>query len=230
MAKNLLISVVVPSYNEEAYIEKCLESLVKQDLDKEKYEIIVIDNASTDQTTQIAGTYPVQVIKEPKKGYVFAIIKGVNVSKAKIVAFTDADTIVPHNWLSKILKSFKNNPRTLAVGGAYVFYRYNNLLNTFFKKTNKYSTQLCGANMAFKKDALKKIGGIDPRVNFSVDFYLTRQLKRIGQVIIDPTIVVKTSPRRFKKNRFSYFILQLINQTFLTLLDRPLIFDIKDVR
>lgn len=90
-----MISVIVPAYNEQHYIKKCLESLMNQDLAKTFYEIIVIDNASTDKTSQIVKKLPVKLVYEPKRSVVKARQKGVNEALGSIVASADADTIYP---------------------------------------------------------------------------------------------------------------------------------------
>ena len=93
-----VISVIVPAYNEQALIGRCLDSLLNQSLDKEAYEIIVIDNGSTDATASIAIEKGVRVEREAEKGYVHAIRHGIDVSQADIIAFTDADCRVPPDW------------------------------------------------------------------------------------------------------------------------------------
>ena len=106
-----VISIIVPAYNEQDLIADCLDSLLNQNLDKDKYEIIVIDNNSTDLTARIALAKGVRVEKEAKKGYVHAIRKGIEVSEADIIAFTDADCRVPADWAAKILDNFSSSPR-----------------------------------------------------------------------------------------------------------------------
>jgi glycosyltransferase involved in cell wall biosynthesis len=68
--KKTLISIIVPAYNEEKLIGLCLSSLENQDFNKRDYEVIVINNASTDNTTQIVQKFGVKLVNEPKKGVV----------------------------------------------------------------------------------------------------------------------------------------------------------------
>jgi len=108
MAKRLpLISAIIPAYNEENFIKDCLESLLNQDLDKNFYEIIVVNNASTDKTAEIVKKYPVKLYYQPKRSVVIARQTGVDKSKGKIIVSADADTTYPRHFLSEIKKTSK---------------------------------------------------------------------------------------------------------------------------
>jgi glycosyltransferase involved in cell wall biosynthesis len=109
MKTEILISIIIPAYNEEKLIGLCLSSLQNQNFNKRYYEIIVINNASTDNTAQIVQNFEVRLIDEPKKGVTFAIKRGFMEAKGKIIAITEADTLVPPDWLSKIYKAFQKN-------------------------------------------------------------------------------------------------------------------------
>ena len=95
----LAISVIVPAYNEEKYLADCLRCLSEQDFNL-PYEIVVVDNNSTDQTAQIAESFPkVRLIEEPNQGVVFAKQTGLLAARADIAAVCDADCRPPPNWL-----------------------------------------------------------------------------------------------------------------------------------
>ncbi|HEX8932548.1 MAG TPA: glycosyltransferase family A protein, partial [Patescibacteria group bacterium] len=98
------ISVIIPAYNEEKYIGACIESLLKQN--RLPDEIIVVNNNSTDQTAAIASQYPVKVINEKEQGITPARNRGLNEAQYDIIARTDADTILPPDWIEKIKKHF----------------------------------------------------------------------------------------------------------------------------
>jgi len=121
------ISVVVPAYNEAKTLGLCLASLKNQDF-KKPYEVIVVDNNSTDATAAIARTARVKLIKEIKRGAAAARNTGAAASSAPLLAFTDADSIVPSHWLSYISQSFSLNPRLAAVVGNFQFPHGNKLL------------------------------------------------------------------------------------------------------
>ena len=85
------ISVVIPTYNEERYIEKCLQSLVNQTLNRDDFEIVVVDGGSADRTVELAEGYADIVIPQESKGVGGARNDGVEVSRGELIATTDAD-------------------------------------------------------------------------------------------------------------------------------------------
>src|ERR1700735_753618 len=103
------LSFVVPAYNEEAYLPACLESILRQipaDL-APLTEIIVVNNASTDATREVALRYPgVTVVDEPRKGLTFARQAGFAASSGTLIANVDADSRLTPGWVSNILAAF----------------------------------------------------------------------------------------------------------------------------
>jgi glycosyltransferase involved in cell wall biosynthesis len=116
----ILISVIVPAYNEEKLITSCLKSLENQDFGSQNYEVIVVNNASKDRTNQIVKDFNLKLFNEPKKGASLAVKKGFLKASGQIVATTDADTIVNTSWLSNIYEAFKSNPDAVIVGGKLI--------------------------------------------------------------------------------------------------------------
>jgi glycosyltransferase involved in cell wall biosynthesis len=168
--RRLKISVVVPAYNEESFLPECLNSILNQSLPRELYEVIVVDNASTDRTAVVAREKGVRVVWEGKKGYVWALKRGVREAKGEIIAITDADCRVPEDWLEKIYNSYKKDPQLDAVGGPFKFFDGN----FFFRFIASFLVRhlirdLTGANLSFKKSSFRKIGGFDPKVNLGGD-------------------------------------------------------------
>ena len=93
------ISVVIPAHNEEKYIEKCLLSLENQSIPRKDYEIIVVNDSSTDKTKSVAKKYADRVIDVHARIVGKARDVGFKKASGWIIASTDADTIVPRNWL-----------------------------------------------------------------------------------------------------------------------------------
>jgi glycosyltransferase involved in cell wall biosynthesis len=103
------LSFVVPAYNEEAYLPACLESICEQirTLPAGTCEIIVVNNASTDRTREVALRYPgVTVVDEPRKGLTFARQAGFAASTGALIANVDADSRLTPGWVSKVLTTF----------------------------------------------------------------------------------------------------------------------------
>ena len=109
-------SVIVPAYNEAAYLGRALDSLLHQDYDG-KYEVIVVDNNSSDDTAAIAARYGVHVVREPQQGVCAARQRGVDCARGEIIISTDADTTQPRDWLRTIDARFAESDRVVAVAG-----------------------------------------------------------------------------------------------------------------
>lgn len=97
------ISLVIPAYNEEKLLGKCLDAALAQELPF--HEIIVVDNASTDRTFDIAFCWsespdyrPMRVVREPRKGLPYARQRGFETTTGDIIAYCDADTELPPDW------------------------------------------------------------------------------------------------------------------------------------
>jgi glycosyltransferase involved in cell wall biosynthesis len=223
------ISVIVPAYNEEELIASCLDSLINQTLDKETYEIIVVDNNSTDKTASIAASKGVRVEKESRKGYVHAIRRGIEVADTELIAFTDADCRVPSDWLQKILAHFEVSSKIVGVGGKLAFYDIPPIVDKTFRSILFFNKALPGNNMAVRRDALWQIGGVDPRINLTVDYWLTLKLRKVGKLKVDKRLVVNTSGRRFKAS-FDSDIKYFINVMSMQVSSKPVFYDFPDVR
>ena len=109
-------SVVVPAFNESAFLGPCLESLAHQDFSG-AYEVIVVDNNSTDETRQIARSHGATLVREPQAGVCWARQAGTLVACGEIVVSTDADTTFDRGWLSRIDRTFDATPDCVAVTG-----------------------------------------------------------------------------------------------------------------
>src|SRR6516162_6662863 len=121
---DVLVSFVVPAYNEEALIASCLAAIVAEiSRTRCQAEIIVVNNGSTDATRQIAlSTSDVKVVDEPQRGLVQARRAGCLVSKGKFIANIDADTILPEGWLHIALMEFARRPDLVALSGPHIYY------------------------------------------------------------------------------------------------------------
>jgi glycosyltransferase involved in cell wall biosynthesis len=223
------LSVIVPAYNEETLLPGCLDSLLVQTADPASYEVLVVDNQSTDQTAAIARKQGVRVEAEPRKGYVHAIRRGVEASQAGLLAFTDADCRASQDWVARILRDFEETPGIVALGGKLDFFDLSPILREVTKGILAFSSVLPGSNMVLRREALDRIGGIDPRVNLSADYWLTLKLKRVGRIRMDRGLIVHTSGRRFQR-AFASHLQYAANAVFIGLFGRALFFDFPDVR
>jgi glycosyltransferase involved in cell wall biosynthesis len=214
---HMRFSVIVPAYNEGAYLGRALHSLQHQDYDG-NYEIIVVDNNSTDDTAAIAARYGVQVVSEPQQGVCAARQRGVECARGEIIISTDADTTQPHDWLRTIDASFAASHKVVAVAGPC---RYEN--PSWWAKA--YPTLLFGfvaliyaltgfvfyisaTNIAVRRHAFP---GYDLRLTQGGDeLDLLRRLRRRGLVSWQRHNVVNTSARRLERGLLYNFFMTFL--------------------
>lgn len=195
-------SVIIPAYNEEKYIGRCLESLKRQNY-KGFFEIIVSNNASTDDTRKVSESYGVKVVDESHKGISYALRKGVSEAVGDILVFTDADTELPPDWIEKINKKFEEDMNLYAIGGPYLFYDADVAINFFVKQfvfriyKTLAPTILPCVNMAVRKEVYDLVGGFNTEINWGQDIDLSKRIRKHGKIEFDPQNYVITSFRRY---------------------------------
>lgn len=216
MENDIIISFVIPAYNEENFISQCLNS-VKKEIEKFQInaEIIVVDNASTDKTKEIASKFKkVKIINEFKRGLTFARQAGFLESKGVLIANIDADTILPEGWIEYVLSEFNKNKNLVALSGPQIYYDVSKKIliyqKIFYKIAyltylfNKYilnkSSMLQGGNFVIRREALKKIGGFNTNILFwGEDTDIAKRLHKIGEVKFTFKLPIYASGRRLLK-------------------------------
>ncbi|MDP2656604.1 MAG: glycosyltransferase [bacterium] len=215
------ISVIIPAYNEEQYIADTLDALSRQDFNREDFEIIVVDNASTDLTSSIARVHGAdEVIFESRKGTNRARQTGVEQSNGEIVAFLDADCEPGDQWLSRIWEYFQQDRRRLvAVAGPYdytddprlhfmifqrmawhvVFPFMSLLMGRVFRRGGV----MLGGNFATQRKTLNALNGLDTSYEFfGDDASIARRFGTLGYVKLDSSLSVESSARRYQREGF----------------------------
>lgn len=206
------ISVVIPAYNEEKWLPKCLESLASQEIKPD--EIIVVDNNSTDKTAQIASKFKARLVKESKQGLIYARNRGFDSANCEIIARTDADSVLPTNWIKQIKSDFENS-EIIGVSGPIYFYDLAHIFQIinwhviiFFKLSKLFLGHevLHGPNFAIRKAIWKKVRKSVCRKDKNVheDMDLAIHMQKYGQIKFDPNLRANVSIRRMK-NVFSFF-------------------------
>jgi len=179
------ISVIVPARNAENSLSQAISSLLDQDHDD--YEIIVVDNCSTDRTAEIISRCPVKSLSEKMKGAYFARNTGAKIATGSIFAFTDADCIIHKSWLSSLDNAFKDSSIMIA-GGPINGYRPKNMIEKFCDRymfLQERSVELpffSGNNLAIRSAHFKKHQGFDTNHLFGGDteFCLSTTKKEIS--------------------------------------------------
>jgi glycosyltransferase involved in cell wall biosynthesis len=176
--------------------------------------LIVIDNASTDQTGAVARAVPgVRVVDEPVKGLVVARETARRAAASDILAYVDADCRAPIFWLERIERRLMARPASVAVTGPYRFYDWDLVGRSLIRAYDHLVAPpthflvhhglgigaiLYGGNFAVRRDALDRIGGFDRTIEFhGEDTNLGRRLTPLGLVDLSGDCWVWTSARRY---------------------------------
>ncbi len=203
---HLRFSIVIPAYNEAELLGSCLDSLFEQDFG-EPYEIIVVDNNSTDGTADVARSRGVTVLHESTAGVCSARQCGTAAANGEIVVSTDADTVFSRDWLSRIDRAFRADPARVAVagpcrfvdppwwGGIYAWTLFH-LVSLVARITGRI-LYVSATNIAFLKSAWP---GYDTDTTQGGDeLDLLRRLRTRGPVAFDLGNPTFTSARRLER-------------------------------
>lgn len=199
-------SIVIPAYNEEKFIGDCLDSLLRQDF-RDPYEIIVVDNKSTDETAAVAKSRGVTVVREERQGVCWARQRGSELATGEIIVSTDADTVYPANWLSRIDREFRGAGAPVAVAGPFRFVDapwwariWTRTLFGYVRAVGVVTRRVPyvpAANVAFRAESWT---GYDTWATQGGDeLDLLRRLQARGRVAFVPDNAVFTSSRRLSR-------------------------------
>jgi glycosyltransferase involved in cell wall biosynthesis len=219
------LSIIVPVRNMARTVRNTLDSVTQLDYPEDLLEIIFVDGRSTDKTLQIISEYPVKLIEQEGKGLNAARNTGIKYSRGEIIAYTDADCVIPKDWAKRIAQNF-NDPNVGCVGGTMEGYDktnpYGNYMDeTFFHVTPGFRVRIetndlelmqfpAGANMAFRRSALARIKFFDENITYGFDdLQPVEDMSFKGfRIVLDPTVRVqhqhRTSLASLLKQHFNY--------------------------
>jgi cellulose synthase/poly-beta-1,6-N-acetylglucosamine synthase-like glycosyltransferase len=150
-------SIVIPAYNAAKTLPDTLIALQNQSVSSEDYEVIVVDDGSTDETAALARRFGAKCVTQPNRGPAAARNNGARVAKGDIILFTDADCVPDRDWIRQMTLPFRNE-RTVGVKGAYRT-RQTELVARFAQ-----------AEFEDRYDLLKKVAAIDMVDTYSAAF------------------------------------------------------------
>lgn len=200
-ATPMTVSVVIPAYNCAAHIERLLSSLRAQTYPRDRYEIILVDDGSSDETAALAERALTRwpdgagrVLRKPNGGPASARNAGIRASTADVIAFIDADCVADEDWLERVVGALAGADAGAAGAGgplrnvappgwvsdyldACQFYRQ--------RVRNGVVDYLLTANVAFRRDALARVGGFAERPGvWAEDADLSFRLKQQGYALL----------------------------------------------
>ncbi len=244
----MVLSFVIPAYNEESYLADCIESILQQTASIEvSTEIIVVNNASTDGTREVALRYPqVRLVDEPRKGLTAARQAGFLASSGTLIANVDADSRLTPGWVDRVLRAFRANPELAALSGPLLYYdlapRQRALVHIFYMTAwmtyimNRYvlrvGSMVQGGNFVVSRPALERIGGFNLAITFyGEDTDIARRLHDVGDVIFTFDLKMFSSARRLKREGILTMAGRYtINYLWTIFLKRPFTHEHIDIR
>lgn len=216
------VSVIIPAYNAEKTIGRCLHALMNQDY-PEKYEVIVVDDGSTEDTPNIVKKFKAHLVTQENSGPAAARNRGAAEAGGDVLLFTDSDCEPQENWISEMIKPFRNHHEIVGVKGAYRS-RQKEIVARFiqleyedkysFMRRDRYIDFIDTYSAGFRKDVFLKMDGYDTEfpVACAEDIELSYRISNKGyKMFFNPdAIVFHMHPTRLvdylkKKQKFAYW-------------------------
>jgi glycosyltransferase involved in cell wall biosynthesis len=217
ISSTVIASVVICTYNRSDLLAEAIRSIEAQIFPKEKFEIIVVDNNSTDQTKETikklvqTSSVIIKYIFEPEQGLSNARNAGIKSSEGAIVAFVDDDVEVSENWLAEIVGEFLN-PKTACVGGPVrpvwlapkpdwltgQWACWLTLCDYGWAENTRILTGPCypvGANMAFRRDVFAKVGYFNSELGRIGNCLLSNEESRLCSLIEAAGLSIRLAPK-----------------------------------
>jgi GT2 family glycosyltransferase len=211
------VSVVVCSFNGAETLRDCFDGL--RELDYPAFEVIVVDDGSTDGTTGIAEAYGFRVIRTPHLGLSSARNTGIEAAEGEIVAFLDADAWPDPNWLKYLVFALTTS-EDVGVGGPNIAPPGDGVVPACVANapggpvhvltTDRQAEHIPGCNMVFRKQSLEEVGGFDSQFRAAGDDVdlCWRLLERGGTIGFHPGAVVwhhrRNSVRAYVRQQYGY--------------------------
>lgn len=187
-------SVIIPVWNGEREIGRCLDALLQQNLPRDRFEIIVVDNGSADRTAAIVREYrDVILLQEPEPGSYAARNRAIGVARGRYLAFTDADCVPDADWLVEALACAQSEPSVGVVAGRVAFFKededgsdacadYEQLFNLNQESYARAGT-CATANWTSPASLIRELGGFDATLKSGGDFQMAGRIRSHGLAI-----------------------------------------------
>ncbi|NTW14536.1 MAG: glycosyltransferase [Candidatus Moranbacteria bacterium] len=198
----MLLSIIIPTFNEEKTLPRLLESLSRQTF--RDFEIIVADNHSTDATRTIAGKAGVRVVDggSPAQGR----NNGAKAAAGEWLLFLDADTCLPSDFLEKATGELTGSDLSVAsclldpLSDRKIDKIMHGAVNFYFRETEDFFPHATGSCIFAKREAHRSVGGYDERVRFAEDQDYVMRLSRSEEFGFLRSVRIPVSVRRLDKD------------------------------
>lgn len=194
-----MISIIIPTYNEEAHLKKTVEYLRKHDTGGYISEIIITDGGSTDDTLLVGNIAPVITTISKQKGRAAQINHGASLATSEIVYFLHADSIPPKDFVSQVVKAYHNG----AVSGCFrLVFDYDHWFlkaNAWFTRFNINAVRFGDQSLFVTKTVFKLAGGFKESLLMMEDQEIIHRLKKHGKFVVMNGVIV-TSARKYLDN------------------------------
>ncbi|MBS3147276.1 glycosyltransferase family 2 protein [Candidatus Woesearchaeota archaeon] len=218
MTGHLKFSVVIPTYNRAKIVIECIKCVAVQNYPKDSYEIVVVNDGSKDNTTELIESYlggipNLKLVNQTNKGPAAARNTGWQNAKNEIVAFTDDDCRPEPDWLLKLAQYFHKEPDLIGVGG--IMYTPEDEIKIMTHHSLPIDRAIIEQapfpgtnNVAYKRSALEKVNGFDGNVPYvsAEDFDLYVRIIKLGNVIYDVNLAMPhiSRPMTWKQGMNTY--------------------------
>ena len=193
MEEKPYVSVIVATYNREKMLGECIDSLFNQSYPFDRYEVIVINDGSADETENLLSNYEKKAMcgymhfRQENSGQTVAFNKGIENSKGDIVCITGDDCVADKHWIETLVKGYTSKDIG-GVGGVIEGIGTNSMLERYLKKNGFFSQSvginvtLIGGNSSFRKHVLDEVKGFDTFFRHGQDTEICIRIRELGYV------------------------------------------------
>jgi glycosyltransferase involved in cell wall biosynthesis len=216
MDSSPFVSVIIPVYNAEATVRESLASVFAQSYPSRQYEVIVIDDGSTDGSSNIIKQFHARLIEQANAGAASARNAGIKNARGELIIFLDSDCRVNPGWIDLHVREHIKNQAAGCIGGAFTipdlkttaFFELCDYYSSWYEQNPKCPPDsdyeyLPSTNISFKKSVLETIGGFCAILKTGEDVEICQRIRKEGrQVLFRPHIQVY----HFGRNSFIGFL------------------------
>jgi glycosyltransferase involved in cell wall biosynthesis len=186
--EELLFSVIIPVRNQEKFIGRCLESLLSLQLNRESFEVILVDNGSTDRTLEIARAYgsrvPIRILEKPKV-YISAVRNaGAAVARGRYLSFLDSDCEVLPDWLTQASQAISSGTKGV-LGAFYSIPEKSSWIARYWyeerdQKRRGEVSFLPAGNLFVSSEVFRQVHGFDETIQTNEDYEFCQRVRAAG--------------------------------------------------